>query len=301
VEACQTKGGCAALPGRCLPAGMTWRGTCTHALQWHLPSRTKTCPQIPLDITLNNTPCAVVGAMGGPCGRRGFCQAGLKCCYTVHYLGGDTDPKVSTVPVEGWGTSRQVGGLGGDPTLSDQAAFSRLAITGVQLERLMWGRGMVARVAVHHAWERNAPDLITAGTLLTPCRCSCRPARPPTAAPQGPAPAATAATAATTPGARKTGCNCNVLVLPSRCEHECRPAAGCLKPHPTQLAIPRVHSLSHISPSPALILWRQHLLFSFVLSFPLVNVYCSHLNAAGALLPVLETRWQMSNAAWAFC
>ncbi|PRW61362.1 laminin subunit alpha-2 isoform E [Chlorella sorokiniana] len=49
-----------------------------------VPNRPSECPR------------TVVGAMGGPCGRRGFCQAGLKCCYTVHYLGGITDPKLPT-------------------------------------------------------------------------------------------------------------------------------------------------------------------------------------------------------------
>lgn len=32
--------------------------------------------------------------MGGPCGYRGFCKTGLKCCHSVYYLGGDTFPRV---------------------------------------------------------------------------------------------------------------------------------------------------------------------------------------------------------------
>lgn len=39
-------------------------------------------------------PRTVVGAEGGPCGRRRSCQAGLICCDSVLYLGGLTEEKV---------------------------------------------------------------------------------------------------------------------------------------------------------------------------------------------------------------
>lgn len=41
-------------------------------------------------------PRTVVGDMGGPCGYRGFCKTGLKCCHSVYYLGGDTFPRLPT-------------------------------------------------------------------------------------------------------------------------------------------------------------------------------------------------------------